>query len=58
MRLRSLIVPTVLVVLAANLLVAVTTRDGVGALEYVVSAALIALLLTTAFVRGRRAIRA
>ena len=56
MRWRSLILPLLLVALAANLIKLGVTRDGVGPIEYVTLAALIVLVLLTAFRLSRRAL--
>jgi hypothetical protein len=57
MRMLPLSAAVVLVVGAAALLRAVATRDGVGVLEYAVSALLILLLLRTALAAARHARR-
>jgi hypothetical protein len=54
--LRSIILPLVLVALAATLIDLAVTRDGVGPFEYVTVAALIGVLLFGAFRLSRRAI--
>jgi hypothetical protein len=56
MRLRPFIVPLALVAIAAKLVELAATRDGVGPFEYVTLAALVALLLQTAFRLSRRAL--
>ncbi len=55
MRLRSLIMPLVLVAVSTKLIQLAATRDGVGLFEYLTLAALVALLLQTAFRLSRRA---
>ena len=55
-RVRSFVIPLVLVVLAANLVLVGVRRDGVGAFEYLTLAALVSLLLFTAFRLTRRAV--
>ena len=47
----------VLLAMAATVARAAVTRDGVGALEYITVAAIIAVLLLCAFRLSRRAIR-
>ena len=55
-RVRSFVIPLVLVVLAANLVLVGVRRDGVGAFEYLTLAAFVSLLLFTAFRLTRRAV--
>ena len=55
-RIRSLIIPFVLVALAAKLVQLGATRNGVGPFEYLTLAALVVLLLLTAFRLSRRAL--
>jgi hypothetical protein len=54
-RLRSLVLPLVLVAIAANLVHLGVTREGVGPFEYLTLALLVALLLQGAFRLSRRA---
>jgi len=54
-RLRSFVLPLLLVAAAAQLVELGATRDGVGPFEYVTLVALIALLLFGAFRSARRA---
>jgi hypothetical protein len=56
-RLRSLILPLVLIAIAAKLVELGITRDGVGPFEYATLALLVALLLQSAFRLSRRAVR-
>jgi hypothetical protein len=56
-RLRSLVLPLVLVAIAANLVHLGVTREGVGPFEYVTLALLVALLLRSAFRLSRHAFR-
>jgi hypothetical protein len=55
-RVRSLIIPLVLVGIAAKLVQLAATRNGVGPLEYLTLAALVLFLLLTAFRLSRRAL--
>jgi hypothetical protein len=55
-RLRSFILSLALVVIAAKLVQLAATRDGVGIVEYLTLAALVALLLQTALRLSRRAL--
>jgi hypothetical protein len=54
MRLFSLFVIGVLIAAAVSLASALFTRDGVGALEYVLGFAVVASLLAAALARSRR----
>jgi hypothetical protein len=56
-RLRSLVLPLVLVAIAANLVYLGVTREGVGPFEYLTLALLVALLLQSAFRLSRNAFR-
>jgi hypothetical protein len=56
-RLRSLILPIVLIAIAAELIHLGLTREGVGPFEYLTLALLIALLLQSAVRLSRRAFR-
>lgn len=56
MRVRSLPLSLILVVIAAKLIQLGVTRDGVGPFEYATLAAVIGLLLFTAFHLSRRAL--
>jgi hypothetical protein len=56
-RLRSLVLPLVLVAIAANLVYLGVTREGVGPFEYLTLALLVALLLQSAFRLSRHAFR-
>jgi hypothetical protein len=56
MKLRRLILPSLLAAAAFSLARALVTHDGVGPLEYVVGVALVALLAVAALSAGRRAI--
>jgi hypothetical protein len=56
-RLRSLVLPLVLVAIAANLVHLGVTLEGVGPFEYVTLAPLVALLLRSAFRLSRHAFR-
>ncbi len=56
MRVRSLLLSLILVVIAAKLIQLGVTRDGVGPFEYATLAAVIGLLLFTAFRLSRRAL--
>lgn len=55
MRFRPLVLPLALIAIAAKLIRLAATRDGVGLFEYLTLAALVALLLQTAFRLSRRA---
>ncbi|HEY5659211.1 MAG TPA: hypothetical protein VIR59_00375 [Gaiellaceae bacterium] len=55
MRFRPLVLPLALIAIAAKLIQLAATRDGVGLFEYLTLAALVALLLQTAFRLSRRA---
>lgn len=57
MRLRRLVFAVGLLAVAAMLVRAAATRDGVGAVEYVTVAALVALLLRGSYRLSRRAFR-
>jgi hypothetical protein len=54
---RSLLLAALLLAATVTLASALVTRDGVGAVEYLVGAAVLALLLTAVFRLSRRAIR-
>jgi hypothetical protein len=54
MRLFSLFITGLLFVAAISLASALVTRDGVGAIEYIVGFALVIALLALAFARSRR----
>lgn len=56
-RLRSLVLPLVLIAMAVKLIQLGITRDGVGPFEYVTLALLVALLLQSAGRLTRRAFR-
>lgn len=56
MRLRRFILPLALVAIAARLIQLAATREGVGPFEYLTLAALVVLLLLTAFRLSRRAV--
>jgi hypothetical protein len=55
-RVRSLIIPLVLVGIAVKLVQVAATRNGVGPMEYLTLAALVLFLLLTAFRLSRRAL--
>jgi hypothetical protein len=57
MELRRLFLPGLLVAAAASLTAALATHNGVGAFEYVVGIAIVAVLLFVAVGLSRRAIR-
>ncbi len=57
MRLRPLIFAVGLIAIAATLARTAATRDGVGALEYVIVGAMIGVLLIGSYRLSRRAIR-
>jgi uncharacterized membrane protein len=57
MELRRLFLPGLLVAAAVSLTAALATRRGVGAFEYVVGIAIVAVLLFVALGLSRRAIR-
>ena len=54
---RSLLLAALLIAVAVTLATALVTRDGVGAVEYVVGAALLALLLVALFRVSRGVVR-
>ena len=56
-RFRPLILPLVLIAIAVKLVQLLITRDGVGPVEYVTLALLVALLLQSAGRLTRRAFR-
>jgi hypothetical protein len=56
-RLRSLILPTVMIAIAAKVIQLGLTREGVGPFEYLTLALLVALLLQSAVRLSRRAFR-
>ena len=56
-RLRSLVLPLVLVGIAANLVYLGVTREGVGPFEYLTLALLVTLLVQCAYRLSRRAFR-
>jgi len=57
MQLRPLIFAFLVLAAAATLARALITRDGVGVIEYIVGAAILAVLLVAVFRLSRRAIR-
>lgn len=54
---RSLLLAALLIAVAVTLATALVTRDGVGAVEYLVGAALLALLLVALFRVSRGVVR-
>jgi hypothetical protein len=54
---RSLLLAALLIAVAVTLATALVTRDGVGSVEYVVGAALLALLLVALFRVSRGVVR-
>jgi hypothetical protein len=54
---RSLLLAALLIAVAVTLVTALVTRDGVGPVEYVVGAALLALLLVALFRVSRGVVR-
>ena len=57
MKLRSLVLPGLLAVIAVALLRAVSTRQGVGPIEYLTVGLLEVMLVSSAFRLSRHAIR-